>query len=99
LVWDAGNRDRIGRYGVTQEDIDGMLASGEWVTVRHPTRSGQLILIGRAGGDAERQLIACVVEPRETAQGRRFRPIIARPAAAWHRQAWQDRYRREESLR
>jgi hypothetical protein len=44
----------------------------------------------------DRRLVACVAEPRDTLEGRRFRPVLARRAAAWQRVAWQNRHRQRE---
>jgi len=76
-----------------------MFASGEWIVLPHPTRPHQLVVVGpTATGEAGR-LIMCIAEPRDTPEGRRFRPIVSRPASASQQRLWHRRRRRGEELR
>jgi hypothetical protein len=99
LLWDHGNLALAGRYGVGLEEVEAMFSSGEWIILPHPTRPLQVIMVGPAAeGEAER-LIMCIAEVRQTPEGRRFRPIVSRPASASQRNLWQRRRRRGEEQR
>jgi len=99
LLWDRGNLALVGKYGVALEEVEAMFSSGEWMVLPHPTRPQQVIMVGpTASGEAAR-LIMCIAEPRDTPEGRRFRPIVSRPASVSQQNLWHRRQRRGEALR
>jgi hypothetical protein len=36
LLWDRGNREHAIRHGVSQDEMDGMYESGEWIVDDDP---------------------------------------------------------------
>ena len=97
MLWDGGNLALAGKYGVTKDEVDTMFALGEWIALPHRTRPDQVYLVGPTAEAAVDRLIVCAAQVRDTPGGRRFRPIVARPASSWHEQAWRDRRRLQEN--
>ena len=96
LLWDRGNLALAERYGVSREEVDAMFALGEWTALPHRTRPEQVLLNGPTAPLPAGRLIACAAEVRDTSAGRRFRPVVAKPAASWHEAAWRERHRHRE---
>jgi hypothetical protein len=43
----------IGKYGITQNEVDEMFATGEWLALPHRTRSGQWHIVGPSATTSE----------------------------------------------